>query len=253
MLGCEVVALKGIFADEAADAVTGLTPKRQEFLAAMVKDPSLYVWGADPETGEAIVKTLDKATPQDPIKPFPTWDYLPFCLAEFHQGLLDARPQLPGMRAVDKPRQLMLSWLALVFIDWVGLSLPYSRNLLNKATQEESAFMIEDRLEKIVHRHWPQWFKDWAGCRWSANDETMYYGNGASFAATGANVADRAARGEQATVFFVDEAARHPVLKEVVAAIYPMSQLILMVSTPEAGSPGSAYYAEVLGRNEREE
>lgn len=245
--------MKGIFAGGGDDDITGITPKRQEFLDAMVKDPSLYVWGADPETGESIVKTLDKATPLTPIKPFPTWDYLPFCLAEFHEALKSAQPQLPGMLAVDKPRQLLLSWLALVFIDWVGLSVPYSRNLLNKATQEESTFMIEDRLEKIVHRHWPQWFKDWAQCRWSVNDETMSYGNGSSFAATGANVADRAARGEQATVFFVDEAARHPALKEIVAAIYPMSQLILMVSTPEAGSPGSAYYSEVLGRLEKEE
>lgn len=246
--------MKGLFAGEPeakteAEGLTGFTPKRQAFIEAMKQDPSLYVWGCDPETKQPIVQTVDKSDQVHPIKPLPTWAYLPFLLAEFHSALKDAKPQLPSMLAVDKPRQLMVSWFSLLFCEWAALTRPYSRNLLNKATQDESAFMLEDRLVKVVHRHWPQWFAEWAGANWAASEDTIEYANGSSFAATGANVADRAARGEQANVFFVDEAARHPALREVVAAIYPMSQLILLVSTPEAGSPGSAYYGEILGRD----
>ena len=250
-----MTGLAGAFASggRGREPVTGLTKKRQAFLNDMKQDASLFVWGTDPEEPQrTIVQTLDKATPQTPIKPMPMWPYLPFALASFWNTFKKARPQLPGMRAVDKPRQLMMSWLALMFCEWVCLSMPYSRCLLNKATQDEAAFMLEDRLVNVVHRHYPDWFREWAGPKWSATDETIEYLNGSSFAATGANVDERAARGEQATVFFVDEAARHPQLREVHAAIYPMTQMILFVSTPEAGSPGSAFYAEILGRRDSE-
>lgn len=249
--------MKGLLAPSspAKGEVTGLTPKRQQFLKDMVDHPELYVWGTDPEgsTG-AIVRTLDKADRVNPVKPLPTdWAYQPFLLAEFHAGLKEAQPQLPGMRAVDKPRQMMVSWFALLYSDFICLTVPYARVLINKATQDESSFLIKDRLVNVVHKHWPQWFRDWAGAEWKETDDTLYYANGSSMAATGENVDDRAARGEQATVFFVDEAARHPRLREVVAAIYPMTSLILLVSTPEAGSPGSAYYAEILQRDSKDE
>ena len=243
--------MKGIFIEEKRKPTTGLTPKRQEFLAAMIQDPSLYIWGCDPEEpSRSVVQTLDKADPANPFKPVPAWPYWPFMLAEFHAGWLEAKPQLPGLRAVDKPRQMMVSWGALLFCEWIALSVPHARILVNKATQDEASFLIEDRLHKVVHKRWPDWFAEWAGAEWSATNDTIDYANGSSIAATGHNVDDRAARGEQASVFFVDEAARHPRLREVVAAIYPMTQLILLVSTPEAGSPGSAYYAEILERNE---
>lgn len=217
-----------------------LTPKRQAFLDACADPdhgPALYFWGKDPETGIAIVRTKDTHDEQNPIKPLPQWPYLGFLLAQFATCL---------KVIVDKPRQLMCSWMALLWLDWNCLFKPYRTCLLNKATQDEAEKMLYGRLG-VVHQHWPQWFKDWARCReLRTTGEIHYDRTGSVIGATGENVDDRAARGDQASIFVVDEAARVPRLREVIAAIAPMAKQMILISTPELGSAGAQFFAEIL-------
>lgn len=198
----------------------------------------LYFWGADPDTGIAIVQTKDTHDEDHPIKPLPKWPYLLFVLEHLASGA----PKL----IVDKPRQLMISWLMLLWLDYVCLVKMHRRCLLNKATFTEAEHMLYDRLG-IVHASWPQWFADWAQIReWRTTGEMLYGRTGSSIQATGENVQDRASRGDQASIVFVDEAARHPYLREIIAAIAPMSKQIILVSTPETGSDGSRWMDGVL-------
>jgi hypothetical protein len=228
-----------------------LTPKRLQFLKDCESNPLLYFWGTDPETGHPIVRTRDTHDAINPIKPLPQWPYLFFVLARWVAGL-DRVMLVAGLIAkhiVDKPRQLMVSWLALIWLDYNCLFKPYRTCLVNKATQDEAEKMLFGRLgtEKGVHKFWPKWFADWAQVREKVTTGELIYGRtGSVIQATGENVDDRAARGDQASIFFVDEAARCPRLHEIVAALVPMSQQVILVSTPELGSPGAAFFAEIL-------
>lgn len=218
---------------------SGLTPKRQKYLEACARNPGLYFWGTDPETGLHIVRTKDQLDEEDPIKPMPDWPYLAFIVKQW------ARTDV-SKHMVDKPRQLMVSWLLMLWMDYMSIFKPFRRCLLNKATEDEAWFMLEDRLG-VIHRFWPEWFREWVEpLEQKAKHQFSYGRTGSSVAATGENVDDRAARGDVASVFGVDEAARHPRLREVVAALMPMSKQVILVSTPEAGTPGSAYFNEIL-------
>jgi len=215
-----------------------LTQKRKTFLEDCAKDPALYVWGVDPETQLAIVRTKDTHDEEHPIKPLPQWDYTGFLFAQFaiHNKVI-----------VDKPRQMMVSWFALLWLDYLCLFRDYRTCLLNKATQNEAETMLLGRLG-VVHKFWPKWFSDWAQVKEVRSTPAGYeYGRtGSILTATGENVEDRAARGDQASCFVVDEAARCPRLREILAAVAPMAKQIILISTPELGSPGAAYFAEII-------
>jgi len=231
----------GLFDSDSGKKSSGseLTPKRVAFLEACAKNPGLYFWGTDPETGQHIVRTKDTHDEENPIKPLPDWPYLAFTVKQWARE--DVKKHM-----VDKPRQLMVSWLLVLWMDYASVFKQYCRCLLNKATQQEAEYMLFDRLG-VVHKYWPAWFAEWVECEPKKTTGEYFYGRtGSSVAATGENVDDRAARGDQASIFGVDEAARHPRLREVVAALMPMSKQVILVSTPEAGTPGSQYFNEIL-------
>lgn len=234
----------GLFDDESGSADTRLTPRRLEYLKACEGNPAFYFWGVDPETQKHVVNTKDAHDEVSPIKPLPDWPYQKFLVKEWMRQ--DVRKHV-----VDKPRQLMVSWFLVLWMDYNSLFYPYRRCLLNKATEGEAQFMLLDRLG-IVHQYWPEWFKAWAKSTMTKADGVVYGRTGSSIAPTGENVDDRAARGDQASIFGVDEAARHPRLREVVAALMPMAKQVILVSTPEAGTPGSAYFNEILTEGDRE-
>jgi len=215
-----------------------LTPGREKFLADIHTNPMLYFWGEDPETGDPIVKTKDTHDDDNPIKALPKWPYLLHLLKRFSQNY---RKEI-----VDKPRQLMVSWMVLLWMDFVCLTKPHRRCLLNKATHQEAEEMLFDRLG-IVHQNWPAWFAAWAQVDERKKFATLYYGRtGSSIRCTGENIQDRAARGDQASIAVVDEAARQPYLREIVAALAPMTKQMILVSTPETGSEGSRYMNSIL-------
>lgn len=233
----------GLFDSESGGPVGHeLTPKRKEFIEACSKNAAFYFWGVDPETDQAIVRTKDTHDEVTPIKPLPDWPYHHFLVKEWMRE--DVRKHI-----VDKPRQLMVSWYLLAWMDYNCLFRPYRRCLLNKATEGEAQFMLKDRLS-VIHTHWPEWFKEWAQSSFTKEEGWIYGRTGSSIAPTGENVDDRAARGDQASIFGVDEAARHPRLREVVAALMPMAKQVILVSTPEAGTPGSTYFNEILTEEE---
>lgn len=214
-----------------------LTPARRAFLESCKGNPENYLWGKDPETGLHIVRTKDAHDSENPIKPLPDWPYTRWTVKHFASM---------KNRVVDKPRQMMVSWFLLLWMDYNCLFLPYRTCYLNKSTQDEAEKMLFGRLG-VVHRYWPKWFADWARVREAKQTGEIHYdATGSVIGATGENVEDRAARGDQAWIFGVDEAARHPRLREVVAAIAPMARQIILVSTPEMGSPGAAYMNEIL-------
>jgi hypothetical protein len=218
-----------------------LTPKRLSYIEQCRSDPASYFWGKDPESNLYVVRTLDAHDKVTPIKPLPTWPYLGFVLARFaHRKKV----------VIDKPRQLMVSWLLLLWFDYLCLFQPYRTCLLNKATMDEAKRMLFKRLG-VVHKHWPKWFADWAQVvELKSEGEIRYERAGGVIVATGENVEDRAARGDQAASSGVDEAARHPQLREVIAALAPMSDQMILVSTPELGTPGAQCFAEILKEGE---
>jgi hypothetical protein len=244
----------GIWDDDEGGSNVELTPERARFLERCDEDPLVYLYGTAPGDEHPVVRTKDTHDDVNPIKalpdwPYQSWTYRGFAGDESFWTEID-KPVPEGewwrKMAVDKPRQVMVSWGLVLWMDYMSLFKPYKRCLLNKATEDEAWYMLRDRLG-VVHQHWPEWFATWAKCTQRASDHEFRYGRtGSSIAATGENVDDRAARGDQASIFGVDEAARHPRLREVVAALMPMAKQVILVSTPEAGTPGSQYMSEIL-------
>ena len=244
-----------LWGDDKADGPGDeLTPERLAYIEQCKADPRNYFWGVDPHTGIAIVRTLDASDKEHPIKPLPTWPFLLFVVSVFagQKGVLledfGVAPEQVNEKKVviDKPRQLMVSWLLLLWFEYLCLFRDFTTCLLNKATMDESKKMLFKRLG-VVHKFWPEWFRLWAQVQELRSEGEMRYERACSvIGATGENVEDRAARGDQATSFGVDEAARHPRLREVLAAVAPMANQIILVSTPELGSPGAAFFAEIL-------
>jgi hypothetical protein len=243
-----------IFDDEEGGSDTRLTPEREAFLKACERDPLKYLYGVCGSDDHPVVRTKDTHDEENPIKPLPDWPYQRWSYLGFagdprfwtEQGMDVPEGEWARKFAVDKPRQVMISWGLVLWMDYNALFKPYRRCLLNKATEQEAEHMLFDRLG-VVHKYWPEWFRNWAGCVEKKTTGTFEYGRtGSSISATGENVDDRAARGDQASIFGVDEAARHPRLREVVAALMPMAKQVILVSTPEAGTPGSQYMHEIL-------
>jgi hypothetical protein len=243
-----------IFDDEEGGADVALTDERLAFLKGCEEHPEWYFYAVCQGDEYPLVRTKDTHDEENPIKPLPDWPYQKWSYQGFAGNpefwtTID-RPVPAGewwrKIAVDKPRQVMVSWGLVLWMDYNSLFKPYRRCLLNKATEQEAEHMLFDRLG-VVHKYWPEWFKAWANCREKKTTGTFeYQRTGSSIAATGENVDDRAARGDQASIFGVDEAARHPRLREVVAALMPMAKQVILVSTPEAGTPGSQYMNEIL-------
>jgi len=220
-----------------------ITPARRRFLEQCEAEPGMYIWGKDPETGISIVRTRDVHDEETPIKPMPDWEYLKFVLGR----LKDSNHK---KKIIDKPRQLMISWLCLLWLDWTNLFKNHRHCMLNKASEAEADDMLFSRMS-VIHQNHPDWFRAWARVKhWPSAHKIKYMRTGSVTTATGENVQDREARGDQASIFLIDEAARHPYLREVVTAIIPMANQVILVSTPETGSAGSRYMHEILTEGE---
>ena len=134
---------------------SGLSKPRQQFLEACVEKPELYFWGKDPDTGIPIVRTIDPHDRKNPVKGLPDWPYQRFITAAWYAGFFNEKAdeavgKMADRHAVDKPRQLMVSWLLVTWMDYIALFHPYQTNLLNKATEEFAARRMDAGVRRAL-------------------------------------------------------------------------------------------------------
>lgn len=238
--------LKGPQAEAQAPAVLrSLASRRQKLLEYWCKHPWNWLTGEDVD-GRPIIWTRDEkqdAEIASPIKAFPRKDYLKNYVEILHTTKR-VGPR-PGMVLVDKPRQMIISWTTLLWMDWGGRCREARRMLLSKSTEEEAVEMLRDKVRE-VQTHLPEWLQKALPQSQKPEKRVEYKRTKSYILAVAENVAEREARGGTASVVFVDEAARQMMFKDIVAASQPMVGVIVAVSTPEIGNPGAEYMKQIL-------
>jgi len=189
------------------------------------------------EKGVPLIWTTDEKDAREPIKPFPMdKPYLKCIVDELytHKFLM-----------VEKCRQMMMSWTALLVIDWECRFRPNRRWLLSKTTEEEGIIMLEEKVRAIQDRL-PEWVQTALPQSTKPQHIVKYGSTKSTFRAVTTNAAARACRGGTASGVFVDEAPVQETFNEIVVASLPMTGRLWCVGTPMTGNPGAAAYKMYL-------
>jgi hypothetical protein len=203
-------------------------------------------WGKDPETGlylgRPLLWTTDGMDEENPIKPFPKKEYLKLTA----DVLMD-----PAKRFVliDKSRQMFLSHLYLLLMDYVGKFRPYQKMLLSRTKEDGAIELMNDKI-RATHKRLPAWVQE-ALPHLKSPANRIDYATGSSLLGVAQNVANSEARGNTAAIVAVDEACYQDMLGEIIAAARPMARRIWLVSTPYLGGPGGVVFKKIKDEQQR--
>lgn len=171
-------------------------------------------------------------------KPFPNWEevFLPFL--QEAKTLLD-RARTAGkceVLIIPKSRQLMVSWIAIGgFSLWCMMNFPYTYVLIQSKLQEDSRYQL--KRTKHLYETQPEEFKDHTELarkpmsRQHQNFLILENGSKAEAVASGGDIV----RSRVPTIFISDESAFQADFEESFNAGLACSQLIIAISSPNAG------------------
>lgn len=228
-----------------------LAEEREDLLAKWSLDPWDWLTGVDTTylgddwpKGKPIIWTQDEGDKSHPLKPWPgegvKGKYL-------HYYIDDIWFSTESVIWVDKPRQIMATWGALLVMDWDCRFHMARRVLLSKSTEDEAAELLRDK-PRFVHRLLPEWIRQ----RMPMTDKpavlATYPETNSRFMAVAENVADRDARGGTTSTMLIDECARQARLESMIEAalgggvtnVNPIK--IIALTTAKATGPGSDYF-----------
>jgi len=191
------------------------------------------------EEGRRIIRTKDEADPVNPIKPFPNELYL--------EKLCDLIYNPPSkLLFFDKPRQVMVTWLVMLTIDWFCRRFPARLWLVSKSTEEEAKVLLSDKVQH-VHRHLPPWVQEMSTLHYKPAHRYRYVQQGSQLWAVAENAAEREFRGNTGSGIVIDEAAFQDHFRDMVTAAIPMDGRVVAVSTANIGNQGAIFASEILG------
>jgi hypothetical protein len=191
--------------------------------------------------GTPVVQTRDEADANAPVKPFPDYEHLKRCAEVIFDGA--AYPML----FFNKPRQVMMTWCALLAgPDWFCRFQPARLWLVSKSTEEEAKVLLSDKI-KHVHIHLPPWVREMLPLEARPAHRFKYPATGSQVWAVAENAAEREFRGNTASGIVIDECAFQEHFREMVAAAIPMDGRIIALTTPNIGNDGATYCKEILG------
>ena len=199
----------------------GISQARRDLDATCTRDPWEFVTGRDPETSRPLVYTRDESS-EDGYREFPTKEYL----RQFYR-VLHAEDRV----FVEKSRQMIVSTAVCLYIMWDCLYHPARRWLISRSKEADAIELLRDKIRSPYSRL-PVWFKELHPLSMAPQAEARATITDSYIQAVTENVANRTARGGTATGFFLDEAAFQAQAREVYQAASPMSQRIVVVSTP---------------------
>lgn len=189
--------------------------------------------------------TKDEHDQYKPIKPFPRKDYLWFTML----CMLNS-----PLFAVDKSRQIMMSWSMAIFCSWFARTAPFRKILWMAQTEENACDMVshgaknpvEGRMS-FIEIHLPGWVRDPSVYKGDGNqsgklnfmqrpkseDGIPVPGYGSQVRAV-AHGADKP-RSFVPTLFAIDEAAFVEDMGAAWATARPAAERMLAISTPGQG------------------
>ncbi len=150
----------------------------------------------------------DKKPGTSPLKLFPHKLYLKV-LADLYQE--------PGMLLVLKTRQIMASWVSLLFSLWQVLYHP-GMNILVQAKDERDAILFLERIDH-TYQHLPEFLKHPKAKQIQLQFQCKHYEGSSQL--LGLPLGADKVRSQTVSYYFGDEAAFNPELKGCVTAVSP--------------------------------
>jgi hypothetical protein len=187
-----------------------------------------------------VILTKDELDQENPIKPFPNEEYLKRICEVIYDAA--AHPLL----FLNKPRQVMATWLVLLTVDWFCRAYPARLWLVSKSTEEEAKVLLADKVQH-VHRHLPAWVQELSTLHYRPAHRYRYLQQDSQLWAVAENAADREFRGNTGSGIVVDEASFQDHFRDMVTAAIPMGGRVIALSTANIGNPGAQYACEIMG------
>lgn len=211
-----------------------LHPSRQKLLNQMARDPWTFVTAVDPITQEPIVWTRNEKSSRGE-DPFPNKDYLQWLFY-----YLRTEPVV----IVPKSRQMIITTGMLVLTLWEIMFLQSWRAILSKVTEDDAEELIENKV-RYTYRKLPDWLRKSRRLTPSPLGRATCLETGGYILAAAQNVADREARGGTANRLIIDEAAYQDFTRQIVEAGQPMTQHLVLVSSPNSSYPGGRFMRSI--------
>ncbi len=236
-----------------------LNQQRVELLRHWAVHPWNWLTGKDLD-GRPIIWTKDEQNEEQPLRPFPAHlEYLRQMVEVMYnpqQRVYDvngAPIDITRWLLIDKARQMYVSTVTLLLMDWWCRFRPSRRFLVSKSKEEEATELINDKV-RSVHGRLPAWIqravpqdpRPAVKINYPANQ----FGGGESYILGVAMNADEGAmRGGTATEVLVDEAAFQENTDELIASARAMAKRIWVCSSPYLGTAGGTTMRGILDYN----
>jgi hypothetical protein len=245
---------------------SGLGPAGKTKERGAERDALLKHWGAHPWNwlrgvdvdGRPIIWTkLEGSKGQElPEQPFPDLPHLRALvdiLYDPRQGItLDDGTwvEVDAFVALDKCRQMMVSTVIILLMDWWCRFRRGRRFIVSKVKEEDAAELINDKA-RYIELGLPQWVRDAVPQESTPRNIINYprnaQGGGSSvILAVAQNAHEGTLRGGTATAVLIDEAAFVDMTSELIAAARPMGGRIWMVSSPYLGTRGGVTFRNII-------
>jgi hypothetical protein len=211
--------------------------------------PDHWLWGVDHTTktddfpkGVPIIWTQDEKQTDNRLvyRPWPSKTELPY-LPRFVQDLWYTEEQV---KLVDKCRQVLATWAAILIVDW-DCRFNLSRKWLLSKTKENEAISILNDKPRFVDKRLPSWVREAMPIQVVPKAINRYEVTDSYLMAVTENVADAEARGRTANLL-IDESAFQRNLKNMVAAAIPMETKVIAISTANIANPGGQYMYKLI-------
>lgn len=212
-----------------------LHPDRQRLFNEISRDHWKFMTAVDPLTKEPLVWTRNERSPRG-RDPFPNKEYL-----RLYVAALEREPVL----FVPKSRQMIISTTTLVLCLSEILFKHSWRTILSKVTESEAEELLENKV-RFTYRHLPEWLRKMRRIAEKPKGRAMCQETGSYILAAAQNAADREMRGGTANRVVVDEAAYQDQTQSIVEAGQPMTDRLVIISTPNVSYPGGRFVRAMI-------
>lgn len=237
---------KEILFDPSQDGGDELATERLRLLDSWRRDPWAYLTGRDAineedrrryPAGKPIIWTVDERDDRHPVKPFPA-DKL--YLKELTDELWRYH-----IVFIDKVRQMYISTLCCLLIDWYAAFQEEREIIVSKVKEEDSIKLINDKIRTVFNRK-PKWLQSAMAISNQPKGIITYEESRSTVTAVAQNFGLSDARGITGSLILVDEAAYQPYFPQIYQAVVPMASRMWAVTTANIGNEGAHLFKELV-------
>ena len=200
-------------------------------LKSWVEHPNNFIFSG-------YVVTKDEHDTQEPTKVFPDKPYLRKIIDVIHES---------DRLFIPKSRQIMMSWVAVLYSLWLCLFHPHQSVFLQSKKEEDAAALVFDKKMEnarmsFVYSQLPAWLKEMVPV--DTSYAKMRFGNGSI--AHGIPEGGHIIRSRTASLVVSDECAFQPEFEEAYTAAVPMAKKIVAWSSASGGTFFGDVVCEVI-------